>query len=123
MDFKATGRPKWSAITPSMVTPIPPVPIAKPAMRPEAMPRFLGRELLRHDHGDCKTGNQCHADGSEADEQHETMRHEDQRDIGLLVRAIDRIKYSLCPHRSARGEPTKVPTAPPARKTETNVPA
>ena len=112
MDFKATGRPKWSAITPRRVTPIPPVPIAKPAMRPEAMPRFLGRlscamtivtvklEISAMPMAPILTNSMTPAvtkiSGNKA-----------------LVRAKDRIKYRLCPHRSAKGAPAKVPTAPP----------
>jgi len=45
MDFKAFSTPKWSAIAPSIDTPTPPVPIAKPTMSPYAIPRFLGRSF------------------------------------------------------------------------------
>ena len=42
MVFRATGTPHRSARYPRRVTPIPPVPMANPAMRPEATPRLWG---------------------------------------------------------------------------------
>ena len=39
---RAKGTPQRSARYPRMVTPIPPVPMAKPTIKPEATPRFWG---------------------------------------------------------------------------------
>ena len=77
IDFKAFRTPNRSAMTPSMVTPSPPVPIAKPTMSPDCDPQVAGKELLRHynRHGKCR--NQHHAKQTESDEQHDALCHED----------------------------------------------
>ena len=42
---KARGTPQWSATQPRIVVEIPPIPRARPRMRPEAIPRLLGIRL------------------------------------------------------------------------------
>ena len=42
---RAEGTPQWSATQPRMVVDTPPIPMAKPRIRPEAIPRFWGMKL------------------------------------------------------------------------------
>ena len=42
MVFRAKGTPQRSARYPRMVTPTPPVPMAKPTIKPDITPRFWG---------------------------------------------------------------------------------
>jgi hypothetical protein len=43
VDFKTFYTLNWSEIAPTIDTPNPPVPMAKPTMSPDAIPRHLGR--------------------------------------------------------------------------------
>ena len=42
---RAAGTPQWSATQPRTVVETPPIPRARPRMRPEAIPRLLGIRL------------------------------------------------------------------------------
>ena len=43
--WRVTGIPQVSATQPRIVVAIPPTPMAKPRIRPEAIPRFRGMKL------------------------------------------------------------------------------
>ena len=42
---RAEGTPQWSATQPRIVVETPPIPMEKPRISPEAIPRFWGMKL------------------------------------------------------------------------------
>jgi hypothetical protein len=122
IDFNAAGTPKWSAITPNRVTPIPPVPIAKPARRPEATPRLLGRSSCAITMVTVKLEIKAIPTTARL-KNNITPCVMKIRGNNSVVKARENVKYRLYPNRSAKGDPIRVPIAPPKRNTETRVPA
>ena len=121
IDFKAAGTPKWSAITPKRVTPMPPVPIAKPASNPDATPKLLGRSSWAMTIVTVKL--EIKAMPTKPRLKNNIIPCVNKiRGKRIVLNARENMKYRLCPNRSARGAPMSVPIAPPKRNTETQSP-
>ena len=118
--FVAAGTPYRSATAPIRVTPMPPVPMANPAMAPEAVAIRFGNSswaiTIVTEKVETIVPPRSAADAK-------TSHPDDRRNRKMrgIWRRMEKKRSRRCPNRSASGPPITVPTVPDPRKKKRRV--
>ena len=120
MRWAAAGTPYRSATAPRSVTPIPPVPIANPAIVPDAVAILRGKSSCAITIVTEKVETMVAPTAAAKTKTSQPLEMR-KRWMRGTWRESEKKSIFRCPIRSARGPPTRVPTVPAPRNRKSSV--